>query len=57
MTGEELFDEIGRIDTSFFVEAEQYRKARQRDKCWKQLVPVAASVCLPVILTAMEHLL
>lgn len=57
MTGEKLFDEIGRIDTSLLVEAEQYRKGMRRTKCWKQMVSVAASVCLTVVLTAMERLL
>ena len=52
MTGEKLFAQMGNIDEEFILEAEQYKRKELREQYKKQLLPLAASVCLCVFTVA-----
>ena len=57
MTGEELFTQMGKVEEEFILEAEQYQRNSLWNKYRKQLLPLAASVCLCVLSTAKDYFL
>jgi len=48
MTGEILFNEIGKTDDNMILEAENYKRERHIRKCDGKLMPLAASILLLV---------
>lgn len=52
MTGEELFTQMGKLEEVFLLEAEQYQRNSLWNKYRKQLLPLAASVCLCIVSAA-----
>ena len=57
MTGEELFTQMGKVEEEFILESEQYQRNSLWNKYRKQLLPLAASVCLCVLSTAKDYFL
>ena len=54
MIGEELFTQMGKVEEEFILEAEQYQRNSLWNKYRKQLLPLAASVCLCIVSAAMN---
>ena len=52
MTGEELFTQMGKVEEEFILESEQYQRKSLWNKYRKQLLPLAASVCLCILSAA-----
>ena len=52
MTGEELFTQMGKLEEVFLLESEQYQRNSLCNKYRKQLLPLAASVCLCIVSAA-----
>jgi len=52
MIGEELFTQMGKLEEVFLLEAEQYQRNSLWNKYRKQLLPLAASVCLCIVSAA-----
>ncbi len=52
MTGDELFTQMGKMEEEFILEAEQYKRASLWNKYRKQMLPLAASVCLCIVSAA-----
>ena len=52
MIGEELFTQMGKVEEEFILEAEQYQRNSLWNKYRKQLLPLAASVCLCILSAA-----
>ena len=52
MTGEELFTQMGKVEEEFILESEQYQRNSLWNKYRKQLLPLAASVCLCIVSAA-----
>ena len=52
MTGEELFTQMGKVEEVFLLESEQYQRNFLWNKYRKQLLPLAASVCLCIVSAA-----
>lgn len=54
MTGEELFTQMGKVEEEFILESEQYQRNSLWNKYRKQLLPLAASVCLCILSAAKD---
>lgn len=54
MTGEELFTQMGKVEEEFILESEQYQRNSLCNKYRKQLLPLAASVCLCILSAAKD---
>lgn len=54
MTGEELFTQMGKVEEEFILESEQYQRNSLWNKCRKQMLPLAASVCLCILSAAKD---
>ena len=54
MTGEELFTQMGKVEEEFILESEQYQRNSLWNKYRKQLLPLAASVCLCIVSAAKD---
>lgn len=54
MTGEELFTQMGKLEEVFLLESEQYQRNSLWNKYRKQLLPLAASVCLCILSAAKD---
>ena len=54
MTGEELFTQMGKMEEEFILEAEHYQRNSLWNKYRKQLLPLAASVCLCILSAAKD---
>ena len=52
MIGEELFTQMGKVEEEFILESEQYQRNSLWNKYRKQLLPLAASVCLCIVSAA-----
>lgn len=57
MTGEELFTQMGKMEEEFILESEQYQRNSLWNKYRKQLLPLAASVCLCILSAAKDGFL
>ncbi len=54
MTGEELFTQMGKVEEKFILESEQYQRNSLWNQYRKQLLPLAASVCLCILSAAKD---